>query len=321
MDTRREHLRPTAARRPRILTVMLAVVGCTTLGGCGTTTPSTGSAATESGFTCPNNGTVRFGVEPYEDAAALLPVFQQMAQSLGRALGCSVEMTIATNYTAEIEAMRNGKLEMAEFGPLGYVLAHQIARAQSVATYTDAKTGAPATYTASIVSWNGSGITRLADVAGHSFAYSDAASTSGHLFPAYALRKAGIDPDTGVQALYAGSHTASFEAIRNHKVDAGELNSPTITSATAQGEYAAADFPTLWRSDPIPQDPIAVRGDLGAAVIRKLSSALLSIDMSAITDPKKVLVGPHFIAQPDSAYNGIRDLVSTLKLDLNHLPG
>jgi phosphonate transport system substrate-binding protein len=305
-------------RRERLL---LAVAGCAVLAGCGTTTPSTGSAATQSGFSCPNNGTVRFGVEPYEDAGALLPVFQQIAQQLGKALGCSVEMTVATNYTAEIEAMRNGKLELGEFGPLGYVLAHRVAGARAVATYTDRRTGAVATYTASVVTWPGSGITRLADVAGHSFAYSDAASTSGHLFPAYALRRAGIDPDTGVQAIYAGSHTASFEAIRNHKVDAGELNSPTITSATAQGEYDAADFPTLWQSDPIPQDPIAVRGNLPASVIRKLTSALLSLDMSAITDPRKVLVGPHFIAQPDSAYNGIRDLVSTLKLDLDHLPG
>jgi phosphonate transport system substrate-binding protein len=319
MHMRRRHLRPVAAQTSRIATILLSLVGCAALAGCGTTTPST-SAATQSGFTCPNNGTVRFGVEPYEDAGSLIPVFQQIADALGKAVGCRVEMTVATNYTAEIEAMRNGKLEIGEFGPLGYVLAHKVAQAQAVATYTDRKTGAAATYTASIVTWNGSGIGKLADVAGHSFAYSDAASTSGHLFPAYALRKAGIDPDTGVQALYAGSHTASFEAIRNHKVDSGELNSPTITSATAQGQYAAADYPTLWQSDPIPQDPIAIRGTLPQSVIRKLTSALLSLDMSAIADPKKVLVGPHFIAQPDSAYNGIRDLVSTLKLDLNHLP-
>ena len=320
MDTRREHLRPTVARGSRAVSILLAIAAGATVAGCGTTTPSTGSAATAPGFTCPNNGTVRFAVEPYEDAGALLPVFHQIAQQLGKTLGCSVEMTVATNYTAEIEAMRNGKLELGEFGPLGYVLAHKVANAQSVVSYRDRRTGAVATYTASVVTWSGSGISKLADVAGHSFAYSDPASTSGHLFPAYALRRAGIDPDTGVQAIYAGSHTASFEAIRNHKVDAGELNSPTITSATAQGLYAVSDYQTLWQSDPIPQDPIAVRGNLPASVIRKLTSALLSLDMSAITDPKKVLVGPHFVAQPDSAYDGIRDLVSTLKLDLDHLP-
>ncbi len=32
---------------------------------------------------------------------------------------------------------------------------------------------------------------------------------------------------------------ASFETIRNHKVQAGELNSSQITSATLAGEYKA----------------------------------------------------------------------------------
>ncbi len=318
MDSRREHLRLTRAlRRGLFAALTLAVLG--PLAGCGGSTSTTGSAATAAGFSCPNNGTVRMGVEPYDDAAKLLPVLRAVAQQLGSKLGCTVELTVATNYTAEIEAMRNGRLEIGEFGPLGYVLAHQVARARSVATYTD-RSGAPATYTASIVSPQGSGLTRLADVAGHSFAYSDAASTSGHLFPAYALKRSGIDPDSGVQALYAGSHTASFEAIRNRKVDAGELNSNTITSATASGEYRPSDFVTLWQSDPIPQDPICVRGDLPAAFTRKLTTALAAIDLSSVPDPGKVLLGNGFTAQPDSAYDTIRDLVSTLKLDLNNLP-
>jgi phosphonate transport system substrate-binding protein len=319
MDSRREHHRPGAARGLRAVIALLALIALGGVAACGYTSPTTGSAATAAGFTCPNNGTVRMGVEPYDDAAKLLPVLQALVQQLGSKLGCTVELTVATNYTAEIEAMRNGKLEIGEFGPLGYVLAHQVAKAQAVATYTD-KGGAPATYTASIVTPQGSGLTRLADVAGHSFAYSDTASTSGHLFPAYALKKAGIDPDTGVQALYAGSHTASFEAIRNRKVDAGELNSNTITAATAQGIYRSADYLTLWQSDAIPQDPICVRGDLPAAFTRKLTTALAAIDFSKLSDPGKVLLGAGFVTQPDSAYNTIRDLVSTLKLDLNNLP-
>jgi phosphonate transport system substrate-binding protein len=35
------------------------------------------------------------------------------------------------------------------------------------------------------------------------------------------LTGVGINPDTGVKAIYAGSHSASFEALRNHKVEAG----------------------------------------------------------------------------------------------------
>src|ERR1700704_3771691 len=132
---------------------------------------------------CPNGGTIRFGVEPYEDAALLAPAYQPLAEALGKALNCNVELNITTNYKAEIKAMRSGKLEIAEFGPLAYVFAQKLANSELVATFSDAD-GNPATYNASIVTWPGSGITDLSQVAGRSFAYSDPASTSGHLYPA-----------------------------------------------------------------------------------------------------------------------------------------
>src|SRR5579859_229223 len=219
---------------------------------------ASGVSAQATAADCPNGGTIRFGVEPYEDAALLAPAYQPLSDALGKALNCNVELNITTNYTAEIEAMRSGKLDIAEFGPLAYVFAQKLAKAELAATFSDAD-GNPATYTASIVTWPGSGISDLAGVAGHSFAYSDPASASGHLYPAYGLKSNGIDPDTGIQPVYAGSHTSSFEALRNHKVDAGELNSDQIKAATDAGTYAPESFVTLWQSDPIPQDPITVR--------------------------------------------------------------
>src|SRR5579859_7582087 len=230
---------------------------------------------------CPNGGTIRFGVEPYEDAAVLAPAYQPLADALGKALNCKIELNITTNYTSEIEAMRSDKLDIAEFGPLAYVFAQKLANAELVATFSDSS-GQPATYYASIVTWPGSGITDISQLGGHSFAYSDPASTSGHLYPAYGLSSSGIDPDTGVQPVYAGSHTSSFEAIRNHKVDAGELNSDQIAAATAAGEYSPEQFVTLWQSASIPQDPITVRGDLPDAAKQKISAALLGFDFSTL---------------------------------------
>src|SRR6202007_2545695 len=103
---------------------------------------------------CPNGGTVRFGVEPFDTSAKLVPIYEDFGKLLGEKLGCDVKVYVATNYNAEIEAMRNGKLEIGQFGPLGYVLAHQVAKAEAVATFSDAD-GKAMTYTASIVTWPG----------------------------------------------------------------------------------------------------------------------------------------------------------------------
>jgi len=271
---------------------------------------------------CPAGGTVRFGVEPYDTAARLVPIYEKIGKMIGDKVGCKVEVFVATGYNAEIEAMRNGKLELGEFGPLGYVLAHQVAKAEAVAAFGSAD-GKTVTYWASLVTYPSSGIKTVADIRGHSFAFSDAASTSGHLFPAYGLRKAGLDPDKDIKAIYAGSHTASFEAIYNHKVDAGELNSEQLESATQRGHYKDGDLVFLWKSDPIPTDPFAVRGDMPDAFKKKLADAVQHLDLMSL-DPadRKILVGAgitQLVPQTDQAYDLIRDLVKTLNIDLEKL--
>ncbi|MGB8628497.1 MAG: phosphate/phosphite/phosphonate ABC transporter substrate-binding protein [Xanthobacteraceae bacterium] len=271
---------------------------------------------------CPNGGTVRFGIEPYDTAARLTPIYEKVGKLISDKIGCKVEIYVATGYNAEIEAMRNGKLEIGEFGPLGYVLAHQVAKAEAVAAFGGAD-GKPVTYWASVVTYPTSGIKTIADLRGHSFAFSDAASTSGHLFPAYGLRKGGLDPDKDVKAIYAGSHTASFEAIYNHKVDAGELNSEQLESATQRGHYKDGDLVFLWKSDPIPTDPVAIRGNLQGPFKKKLADALQHLDLTSL-DPvdRKIMVGAgitQLVPQPDQAYDGIRDLVKTLNIDLQKL--
>ena len=275
-------------------------------------------AFAETAKDCPNGGTVRFGVEPYDTAPKLVPIYEKIGKVIAEKLGCEVKVYVATNYNAEIEAMRNGKLEMGQFGPLGYVLAHQVAKAEAIATFATAD-NKPNTYWASLVTWPGSGITTAAQIKGHSFAFSDPASTSGHLFPAYGLLKAGLDPDKDIRAIYAGSHTASFEALRNHKVDAGELNSEQIESATQRGHYKDGDVVFLWKSDPIPIDPIAVRGDLPAGFKKRLTDIVQNLDLSQLAEADRKLIGAHglrFVRQTDASYNGIRDLVKTLHIDL-----
>jgi phosphonate transport system substrate-binding protein len=281
--------------------------------------PGLGSLAHAAAADCPNGGTVRFGVEPFETASKLVPIYDRIAAIMGKALDCEVKVFVTTSYTAEVEAMRAGKLEAGEFSPFSYILAHTLAHADVVAIFADSS-GKPLTYTAGIVTWPGSGITTLAQVAGHSFGYSDPASNSGHLFPSYALTKAGIDPDKGIKPLYSGSHTASYEALRNHKVDAAELNSQQIESSKMSGIYKESDFVELWRSDPIPSDPLVVRSDLDPAFKARLIKMLQALDLSSLPpDDQKILVGGvvgvRSVPIADNFYDVIRDVAKVMHID------
>jgi phosphonate transport system substrate-binding protein len=196
-----------------------------------------------------------------------------------------------------------------------------VADAQAVATMADAQ-GNPSTYTASVVTWPGSGITTLKAVAGHTFGYSDPASTSGHLFPAFALKSVGIDPDKGVTPLFAGSHTASFEALRNHKVQAGELNSQTIAAAQVHGEWDPSAYVTLWQSKPIPSDPICVYGKLNPALKAHLTAVLQHLQLTGLTPAEEKVINTktgELVPQNNASYDQIRQLVHVLNIDLTKL--
>ena len=293
-----------------------AITGAAIAALCASTAANAGNAAV-----CPNNGIVRFGVEPYETAPKLAPIYEHIGKAISDKLGCEVKVFVATNYNAEIEAMRNDKLEIGEFGPLGYVLAHEVAKAEAVAAFSN-KEGKPDSYWASIVTYPTSGIKTVADIRGHSFAFSDPASTSGHLFPALGLRKAGLDPDKDVKGIYAGSHTSSFEALYNKKVDAGELNSEQRKSAIQRGHYKEGDLVFLWKSGPIPTDPISVRGNLPEGFKKRLTEVLQNLDLSVLPEADRKIMGlggTRFVPQTDAAYDQIRDLVKTLKIDLKKL--
>lgn len=270
---------------------------------------------------CPDDGPVRFGVEPYEAPKLLLPAYQRVAQLLQQKIGCEVKIQITSNYTAEIEAMRHDKLDVGEFGPFGAVLAEKVANAKIIAQFAD-ENRQPQTYWASIVTWPGSGIDKLADVKGKTFVYSDPASTSGHLMPAYALKQAGIDPEHGVQAFYAGTHTSSFEALAYKKGKAGELNSETKAMAERRGWLAGTDFKTLWKSKPLPLDAIAINPRINDTLAAKLTQTLQHLDYrsSLNAEQQKTMKKKMALVPADhDDYAPIRKVMNTMHIGLSDL--
>ena len=95
-----------------------------------------------------------------------------------------------------------------------------------------------------------------------------------------------------------------------------------MESAIQRGHYKDGDLVFLWKSDPIPTDPITIRGNLPDAFKKRLTEILQHLDLSSINEADRKVMGMHgagFVPQTDGAYNGIRDLVKTLNIDLNKL--
>jgi phosphonate transport system substrate-binding protein len=288
----------------RVLSVVLAAALALT--ACGTTDSA-------SGGDCPNNGKVRFGVEPYEAPDKLKPAYEVLARALSAKLGCEVELQIVDDYAAEVLAMRNGKLEIAQFGPLGYVFAARKAKAEPLVSFADG-TGRLTSYTAGIWVAKDAPARKIEDLAGKSLALSSVGSASGDALPRYGLKKHGVD---GVRLDYAGGHPEAMLALINGKVDAAEINSQQLASAKAAGTFDESKFRQIWKSEPIPNDPITVRGDLGQGFKDRVRKALLELDA---TDVAKVgafldVTPPGPLVQVDNdTYQVLFDLATTLGL-------
>lgn len=264
--------------------------------------------------TCPN-GEIRFGIEPYEDPGKLTPAYQVLTGALQRELNCPVKLQIVQDYSAEVLAMQNGKLELAQFGPLGYVFASSRAQAEPLVSFGDAK-GQLTSYKAGIWVPKDSPIQSLTDLRGRSLALSEPGSTSGDALPRYALSKAGIDK-ADVKIDYAGGHPEAVLALINGKVDAAEINTQQLATATAAGTFDQSRYRQVWASDPIPNDPITVAGALDPAFKDAVRQALLRLTPQEIAQVGALLdvdpPGP-MVAVEKATYQPLFDLAAELGL-------
>ena len=322
-------------KKAAITTALLALV----LAGCGssssnTTATKAASTSAASGTTstssssgaaaCPHTP-VRFAVEPYDTGPALEKAYASLATDLSQKLGCQVQLIVSNSYVAEIEAMRAGQIEMGEFGPLGYVLAHQIAGATPVAAFGDTN-GKPDTYYAGIWVPKNSPIKSLKDLSGKTIALSSTTSTSGGLYPISALINAGfkctVSACQGVKVNFAGSHTATLLALTHGTVDAAEVNSQTQFSATKAGQFKAAGYRQIWKSTAIINDPVTVAGSLPAAFQAKVKAALLGLSAQQVstvdTELGTASNGP-MVAADDALYNNVRAVANAVHLKTSNL--
>ena len=262
---------------------------------------------------CPD-GKIRFGILPYEDPERLEPAYQVLAKALSEKLDCEVEVSITEDYAAEVLAMENDQLEIAQFGPLGFVFANERAQAEPLASFGDAE-GNPTTYTGGIWVPKDSKIQSIEDLPGHTLALGSPGSTSGDALPMSAITDAGIADE--VTADYAGGHPEALLALVNGTVDAAQINSQTLATATAEGTFDTSKFRQIWESDPIPNDPITVRGNLPQEFKEAVSDALLSLDAEDVAEVSGFLgvdpAGP-LIPATTKDYQPLFDLAKTMGL-------
>ncbi len=172
---------------------------------------------------CTNNtddkNTIRMGFTPSESSEKVTANGTVLADILGKATGLKFKIYVANDYTALIQALRSGQVDVAWLAPFAYVIAEKKAGAQLL--LKSVRHGMAFSYSAIVVRQD-SPYKTLDDLKGKDFAWTDPSSSTGHILPKSALVALGYDPPNFfAKQTFAGSHESLVLSIRNGSVAAG----------------------------------------------------------------------------------------------------
>jgi phosphonate transport system substrate-binding protein len=233
---------------------------------------------------------------------------------LGRLVGAPVKVTVASDYAAVVEALRNRTADLAFTHPGGYVLASREAKATIVAKNL---WHGKSTFTSRIYVRRDSGLRQLEDLRGKTMAFVDPASSSGYTYPMVLLIQRGLvrnrDPRTFFRDVtFAGSHDAAMRALLNGHVDA--IASFDLAREQYLKDPADRDkIVVVAETPPIPEAGIAARDGLEPDTLARIRGALLSIRGPAYADLLKRLYDiDGFEPAEDREYDSVRAAVELL---------
>ncbi len=246
------------------------------------------SIATSCGGDASASKTLRFAAIPDQNATELEEKYGRVADYLSDELGVNVEFVPTSDYTASVEAFKNGDVQLAWFGGLTGVRA----RAAVSGAKAIAQGKVDPTFKSYFVANASTGIAPSSEfpmgLKGKTFAFGSESSTSGRLMPEYYVREetgmAPADFFAGEQMNFSGDHSKTALLVQDGTYDAGVLNYKVYDSMVADGKIDPAVCVKVWETPPYPDynwtaHP-SLDEDFGAGFTERLQAALV-----AMTDP------------------------------------
>jgi len=228
---------------------------------------------------------------------------QPLVNYLEKETGSRIELVVPTNYAAVVEAIANDRVDIAYLGGFTFVQASQRAGVEPLVQRERDQN-----FHSVFITQPGSRISTLADLKGHSFAFGDVNSTSGHLMPAYYMRAAGIDPGALAKTVYTGGHDATALAVANGKVDAGAMDELVLGNMLKSGKIVTNQAKVFYTTPPFFDYVWAARKGLDSKLRDGFTAAFLKLDASNAEN--KVLLdllnATKYVRAEDASYDKLR---------------
>ncbi|MDP4023786.1 phosphate/phosphite/phosphonate ABC transporter substrate-binding protein [Methylobacterium sp. NEAU 140] len=209
-----------------------------------------------------------FAYTPVEDPAVYENAFKPFTTYLSTCTGKRVVYYPVQSNSAEIEAMRSGRLHVAGFstGPLGFAV-NMAGAVPFAAKGTEA--GAQG-YNLVVLVKKDSPYKTLADLKGKRVAHTAPSSNSGNLAPKALFPDQGLKPGEDYKILFSGGHDKSALGVGTGDYDAAPVASDVYDRMVARGTIKADDYRIIYRSERFPTSGFAYAHDLKPELADKL---------------------------------------------------
>jgi phosphonate transport system substrate-binding protein len=206
---------------------------------------------------------IRMAFNPAEASDRVNTNGKLVGDLLEKATGLKYKTFVASDYTALITAMRSGQADIAWLAPFAFVLAESKGGAKVL--LKSVRHGSASQYSAIIVRED-SPYKNIHDLKGKTIAWTDPASSSGHISPKSALISTGINPDDFfAKQTFAGSHETLVMAVANGTVDAGatfsnnaEGTEGSWTRFASKAGSKTKPLRAIYVTPPMPSDTVSV---------------------------------------------------------------
>ena len=228
--------------------------------------------------------------------------------------GKPVDTMRAHSYGMVIEGLLGGAVDLAMLGPASYVAARKIDEGIVPIAAFARNSGAfhpeAASYHSLLITAYKRNLKTKEDLRGKRLAMVDPNSTSGSLIPRrYYAKKVNLKfEDHFDEIVYTGNHPKSVMSVVEGKVDAAFVSSTHLNELVREGKIKAEDVRILWRSPPIPTDPIVLRSNLCEPLVAAIRAAILDASHPANQKVLKAFNATRFVPVRDKDYDIVREL-------------
>jgi phosphonate transport system substrate-binding protein len=237
---------------------------------------------------------MRVGVavpEGHGDARAVTRErLEGFCDALGDALSVAVEPYGIAHYRELLEAMHEGRLDLAWLPPI--VALKAAARGRTLPIALPVREGSSAFWSA-LFTRPGSSLKEPGDLVAERAAWVDRQSAAGYLVIRASLRAQGHDVDrVFVSDAFLGSHEAVVEAVMSGAADVGAtyVYRDPDGQAVVRAGWGAASPQVIAYAGPIPSDVIAASIRMPVPQIRAVQRALANRDDAALAHAARQLL-------------------------------